>query len=185
MGMSLDTAAYGGALIAVGLLLAVVRDVLRWRVPMVCTSPKVQAACLSILRQLPLQGSVVDLGAGLGTIVRAMAHHLDVAEVCGVEASPVAYAACRTLHFLVGRRRDSCRITWRYENFLTSNLGEFSAVFCYLYPDAMQVLAPKLARGYPPVHGSSPTPLRFPGGSPSQRRASMISTERRFTFIAR
>lgn len=100
------------------------------------TSPKVQRALLSALPE-HIDGTILELGSGWGTLALALAKKYPNAQVIGYETSHIPY-----LFSLFLRRKN---LTFIKKDFFKEPLNASLAV-CYLYPKAMQRLKEKLEK---------------------------------------
>ena len=126
----------------------------------VATSPKRIAAFLDAV---PMRtGQVfVDLGCGDGRVLRHVCKRYPV-KARGYEINPLAYALARL------RCVGSPGIEIRLANFWKADLSEADIIFCYLYPDIMKEIAPKLFRRLKP--GVTVVSCNFPvPGHPTDR----------------
>ena len=103
------------------------------------TSPKQQRALLDSLPQ-DLQGKVIDLGSGWGTLAIGLAKKLPSCQITGYESSPIPHYV--SAFFLLLFRYPNLRFV-RTDIFELS-VGDAEAVICYLYPGAMTKLKSKL-----------------------------------------
>ncbi|NPA49630.1 MAG: class I SAM-dependent methyltransferase [Thermodesulfobacteria bacterium] len=99
-----------------------------------------RAKIKAILEALPLspETRLADLGCGDGRFLRAAFKRYGVKGV-GFEINPWAYFLARLWNFL-GR----VPVEVRRKNFLQEDLSRYDVVFCYLFPDLLLELAPKL-----------------------------------------
>lgn len=100
------------------------------------TSPKVQKALLSSL-PVHLEGTILELGSGWGTLAFALAKRYPNTQVIGYETSLIPY-----LFSLLLRRQN---LVFKRKDFFNEPLNATLAV-CYLYPAAMQRLKQKLEK---------------------------------------
>ncbi len=94
----------------------------------------------AILEALPLspETKLVDLGCGDGRFLRAVYRKYGVIGV-GFEINPWAYFLARLYHWLTG-----CPAKIRRRDFMKEDLSGYQVVFCYLFPDLLLELTPKL-----------------------------------------
>lgn len=104
----------------------------------------------------------VDLGCGDGRIVVALANNSH-ASVVGYEISFVPYLWSKLRVLLHGLSR---RVDIRFADFLSRDLGQANAIFCFLTPMAMKKLAPKFARELRPGTRIVSYSFRLPGWEP-------------------
>lgn len=132
------------ALLLAGMLSIVVSSLMLGISPMP-TSRQVRGA---LLRLVPpqLEGTLLELGAGWGTLAFPLAERCPRATVLAFELSPIPFA------FTWLRQRLSPRKNLKLlpRDFFDASFEGASLVVCYLYPGAMERLAPKLARELAP-----------------------------------
>ena len=127
------------ALLLAGVL-SIVFHTLRTGISPMPTSGKVRRELLSLLPEA-LEGTLLELGSGWGTLAFALADHCPRARVVAYELSPLPYAFSRLRQRLAPRPN----LQLVREDFLRASFSGASAVVCYLYPGAMRRLAPKLS----------------------------------------
>ncbi len=106
----------------------------------VSTSRAKIRALLEALGPLSPETSFVDLGCGDGRLLRAMYRRFGILGV-GYEINPWAYVLARFKNFLAGVPAEI-----RREDFFAANLKDYDLIFCYLFPDVLKDLAPKLRK---------------------------------------
>ena len=101
-----------------------------------------------LLSLLPadLEGTILELGSGWGTLAFALADRCPRAQVVAFELSPLPYAFSRLRQRLAPR--PNLRLV--RQDFFTASFAGASAVVCYLFPSGMGRLAPKLSGELPP-----------------------------------
>ncbi len=101
-----------------------------------------RAKIRAILEAVPMgpETKLVDLGCGDGRFLRAAYKKYGVCGV-GFEINPWAYFLARCWNFLA---RIPVKI--KRKNFLEEDLSPYDFIFCYLFPDLLLELAPKLER---------------------------------------
>lgn len=124
---------------------SIVFHTLRTGISPMPTAPKVRRQLLSLVPP-ELEGTVLELGSGWGTLAFALADRCPRARVVAFEVSPLPYAFSRL------RQRLAPRPNLRFvrEDFLRASFAEASLVVCYLFPGGMARLAPKLLAELPP-----------------------------------
>ena len=90
-------------------------------------------------------GIIYELGSGWGGLALLLAKHYPRANVIAFELSPIPYLVSRIRQFLSNRTN----LTIVRGNFYDHNLSNARAVICYLFPDGMKKLAPKLNKELP------------------------------------
>ncbi|WP_239014319.1 class I SAM-dependent methyltransferase [Archangium violaceum] len=128
----------------VGLLLAgmlsIVFHTLRTGISPMPTSGKVRRQLLSLIPP-ELEGTVLELGSGWGTLAFALADHCPRARVVAFELSPLPYAFSRLRQRLAPRPN----LQLVREDFFRASFAGASAIVCYLFPGAMKRLAPRFS----------------------------------------
>lgn len=94
-----------------------------------------------ILDRLPdtLSGTVLELGAGWGTLARPLAWRYRENQVIAYELSPLPWLVLK-LRQLV---RPRSNLSIRRVDFMDAGFDEAALIVCYLYPGAMARLRPK------------------------------------------
>jgi SAM-dependent methyltransferase len=121
------------------LMFLVYRGALTSRVPLYLSSPETARALSGILADRPA-GKIIDLGAGTGSIVCALARARTDAQVFGIENSYLPWA----IGFLRTAGRKNCR--WILGSFWQVSLAEYDAVYAFLSPAPMRELWRKAKR---------------------------------------
>ncbi len=129
------------------------------------TTPRVAAAMLDLVPDLP-PGGIYELGAGWGNLARALARHFPERQVVGYELSPLPLLAARAWLALSPRSN----LTFHRADFFQVPLGDAALVCCYLYPGAMRRLAPKLERELAPGALVVSNSFLVPGWAPAATR---------------
>lgn len=143
-------ALFGGIGLGALVLLSLAWDSVRWGIVPMPTWGRVRRACVDLMQRRHIRGEIVDLGSGFGGMTLAIAGALPDASVRGIEGSAIAYALGRVAGAVsaIGngtvRRRPRGTVRWQRADFMGCDLSGADAVFCYLYPGAMQQLAAKL-----------------------------------------
>jgi hypothetical protein len=125
--------------------LSIVVYTLRTGISPMPSSGKVRR-CLLPLLEPGLEGTVLELGAGWGTLAFAIADRCPRAWVVAFELSPLPFAFC----WLRQRLAPRPNLELRRQDFLQASLAGASTVVCYLFPGGMARLAPKLLAELPP-----------------------------------
>lgn len=92
------------------------------------------------LAEAELEGTILELGAGWGTLAFALADRCPRAKVVAFELSPLPFAFC----WLRWRLAPRPNLELRRQDFFRASFTGASLVVCYLFPGAMTRLAPKL-----------------------------------------
>lgn len=129
-------------LATLGAISIIVRT-LRNGVPPMPSSARVRAQMMSLVRQveLPRAATVVELGSGWGGLSPAVSRNQPTATVIGYENSAVPFL----FSVVAGRLRRVYNVRYVRADFHRVSLREADLVLCYLSPDAMARLQPKLA----------------------------------------
>ena len=85
-------------------------------------------------------GTIYDLGSGWGTLAVPLSRRFPGCHVVGVERSPVPWFFSRLRAAVSG----AANLEIRRGDFFNVPLGDASVVVCYLAPNAMKRLVPKL-----------------------------------------
>jgi hypothetical protein len=123
-----------------GGMLSIVVHTLRTGISPMPTSGKVRRQLLTLV-PADLEGPLLELGSGWGTLAFALADHCPRARVVAFELSPLPYA----FSWLRQRLAPRPNLQLVRQDFLRASFSGASAVVCYLFPGAMTRLAPKLA----------------------------------------
>jgi hypothetical protein len=109
------------------------------RIPLYFSNRATSAALAQIVGEMP-DLRFVDLGAGIGSIVRPLARLLPDARVTGIENAPAAW--------LLGRVNSlgipNC--AWRWGNFWGVSLSNYTVAYAFLSPAPMTALWIKARR---------------------------------------
>jgi SAM-dependent methyltransferase len=115
------------------LMFLVYRGALTSRVPLYLSSHEAARALAGLLADEPA-GRVIDLGAGTGSVVCALAAMRRDIEVSGVENSPLPWA----IGFLRTAGRSNCR--WTLGSLWKVPLAEYGVIYAFLSPAPMRSL---------------------------------------------
>lgn len=88
------------------------------------------------------EGYIYELGAGWGALAFPVARRCPNAKVVAYELSPIPWLFMKIRSIFFGPR--NLRLVRR--NFLRDDLSKAALILCYLHPQAMIKLSPKLAR---------------------------------------
>jgi hypothetical protein len=127
------------AILLAGMLSIVAYTLLTGISPMP-TLGRVQRKLLPLIEP-DLEGTILELGAGWGTLAFALADRCPRAKVIAFELSPLPFAVCRLRQRFVPRPN----LELRRQDFFRVSFTGASLVVCYLFPGAMSRLAPKLS----------------------------------------
>jgi len=104
------------------------------------TSPKVKRQLLHILSQNEIQGTICELGSGWGTLAFALARRFPKCRIIAYENSLVPYIYSQIYKLVI--KTENLHI--KQENFFNALLSEADVIVCYLSPNIMACLQPKL-----------------------------------------
>ena len=105
------------------------------------SSGKARKAMLASL-DIPVNGPLIDLGSGWGTLVIAAARKYPQQEVIGYELSWFPWLVSILLKYRL--RLDN--LTLYRKDFKNADLSNASIIFCYLFPGGMIAVHEKLKR---------------------------------------
>lgn len=106
------------------------------------TSTKVKKILLSKALPIPLEGPIVELGSGWGTLAFSLAERYPQSKVIGFETSFVPYWASKFLLFFYSFPH----LHLLRQDFFQADLRDAALVICYLYPEAMRKLKLKFEK---------------------------------------
>lgn len=136
-------------------LLLVYRGALNGQVPLYLSNTPTVSALVELTEDIPAL-RLVDLGAGVGTVVRVLARARPDGRLTGVENAPASW--------LIGRLR-TARLTncrWIWGNLWQTNLAAFDVAYAFLSPAPMAALWEKAKREMQPgsllISNSFPIP---------------------------
>lgn len=109
------------------------------------SSPRVVHALLQMI-PADLEGNIVELGAGWGSLLFPLAKAFPRCQVIGYENSLVPFLFASALQKLLFR---AANLQVRREDFFQKPLHATSLVVCYLYPGAMKRLREKFETELP------------------------------------
>ncbi|MAL80085.1 MAG: trans-aconitate methyltransferase [Sneathiella sp.] len=107
------------------------------RVPLFLTNRLTYRAIEEVLPDRPLH--FVDLGSGLGGILRYLATRRPDARFSGLETAPLPFA----LSWLMGKFSGSDNLEMRYRDIFREDLSQYDVVYCFLSPVPMPALFEK------------------------------------------
>ncbi|MFO7750376.1 MAG: hypothetical protein R6V54_09825, partial [Desulfobacteraceae bacterium] len=101
-------------------------------------------ACKAMLDSIdrPVNGSLIDLGSGWGTLVVALARRYPRHQVIGYELSWLPWVVSIIWKYSLGLDN----LTIYRKDFKEAELSNVSVLFCYLFPGGMVSLHEKLKR---------------------------------------
>lgn len=129
----------GWFLLALILMLLVYRGAVTGRIPLYLSNSETAAALAELLPDRP-GVRFVDLGAGIGSIVRPLAKARPEALLCGIENAPASW--------LIGRLRTTglSNCQWRWGDIWQHDLAPYDVVYAFLSPEPMPELWAKVRR---------------------------------------
>jgi len=101
------------------------------------TVGKIKKALLQALPET-IDGTIVDLGSGFGSLAFALSKKYPTNRVIGYELSPIPYLFSKL--FSIKQKN----LYFERKDFFTVDLKDTGLVVCYLYPGAMKSLEEKL-----------------------------------------
>ncbi|MGB4468759.1 MAG: class I SAM-dependent methyltransferase [Azovibrio sp.] len=137
------------------------------RIPLYLSSP---STAQRISPLLPQHSSLLDIGAGIGSLLLPLAHQRPDLHLAGIENAP--------LPWLLGklRCRSIPRLQWQWGNFWEHPLDAYDTVYCFLSPAPMEALWHKARQEMRPgslviskaflIPGIRPEEIREEGGDP-------------------
>ncbi len=126
------------------------------------TSSKIKKALIQALPE-QIQGTIVELGSGWGTLVFALADRYPQCKVIGYEISPIPYFVSQILKIVYKHKN----VQFKRKDFFKEPLSEAAMAVCYLYPGAMQKLKSKFEKEGSPKSIVSHT-FSIPGWTPEK-----------------
>lgn len=130
-------------LLAFAILFLFYRGALSGQIPLYFSNRQSAAALIRFLSNNP-RAKIIDLGAGIGSVVCPLARALRSAQVDGVENAHVPW--------LIGRlrtaRQGNCR--WSLGDFWKVSLADYDVVYAFLSPAPMSELWLKINREMQP-----------------------------------
>jgi len=127
--------------------------------------PSSRTSKKTILASLPKDssGTVYELGAGWGTLAFPLARRYPQNKVVAYELSPLPWLFMKFRRLLAGPRN----LTILRRNFLKVNLASAGVIVCYLHPQALEKLVPKLEEELAQDALVISNTFHFPGWVPS------------------
>ncbi len=145
----------GWFLLAFILMLLVYRGAITGQIPLYLSNRDTVMALAGLTSQQPGM-RFVDLGAGIGSVLRPLAITLPTAQFTGIENAPATWL----LGYLRMIGLNNC--SWRWGNIWHVNLADFDAVYAFLSPAPMPRLWEKVLREMRPgslfISNSFPVP---------------------------
>jgi hypothetical protein len=145
----------GWFLLAALLLMLVYRGALSGQIPLYLSNRETARTLANLLPTSPGL-RCVDLGAGLGSMLRPLASVRREARFVGVENAPLTWLAGK----LLAMRHRNCE--WRWGDLWRADLSEFDVVYAFLSPVPMAALWAKVEKEMKPgslfISNSFPVP---------------------------
>lgn len=137
------------------MLLLVYRGALTGQIPLFLSSKDTPAALAELMSERP-GTRFIDLGAGIGSVLRPLARALPEAQLTGIENAPATWLA----GYLRTAGLPNC--TWRWGDIWRTSLAEYDVVYAFLSPAPMPALWAKVELEMPPgslfISNSFPVP---------------------------
>lgn len=148
-----------------GIFVWIVGSIVRWSIkngisPMP-TSRKVKGQLLGLLPE-KLDGAIVELGSGWGTLSFPLAKKFPACNVIGYETSPIPFFISKIRQFFY----KPLNLQLIRHDFFKTPLGNASLIVCYLYPDAMRKLKQKFENELTPGTWIISNTFAIPGWNP-------------------
>jgi hypothetical protein len=143
------------------LMLLTYRGAIAGRVPLYLSNART-AARLAAVADDSHARSLVDLGAGVGSIVVRLARSRPDLSIAGVENAPLTWL----VGWAITRWRGPGLVDWRYGSLWDVDLGDYALVYAFLSPEPMPALWVKAQAEMTPgsllVSNSFPVPDQEP-----------------------
>lgn len=127
--------------IALAILISIAGSTYKYGIGPTPTSPKVKTALFQHLPKLS-KGPIYEIGAGWGTLAFSLADRYPNHSVIAIEVSFFPWLFMYLRAFLFPRKN----LIISFSDFFEKNLEDGKLIICYLYPEAMKKLEPKLSR---------------------------------------
>ena len=145
------------------------------KIPPLPSSSKAARFLLSIIREKEGNPKVfVDLGSGFATVLIEVKKNFPQIEVMGYENWPTQFLLSKLRLLISGINAQVI-----YKDLFKSNLKNADIVFCYLLPNFMEKLEPKLKKELKPGALVIANTFPFPSWEPIQ---TIITNEKRPDF---
>ena len=145
----------GWFLLALILMLLIYRGAITGRIPLYFSNSETAAALAELLPERP-GARFIDLGAGIGSVLRPLARTQSGAQLTGIENAPATW--------LIGYLRTAglANCHWRWGDIWQLDLAPYDVVYAFLSPAAMSELWAKvqneMAAGSLFISNSFPVP---------------------------
>ncbi|SBT09310.1 conserved membrane hypothetical protein [Candidatus Propionivibrio aalborgensis] len=145
----------GWFLLAFILMLLVYRGAVTGQIPLFLSNNETASALAALVPERP-GTRFIDLGAGVGSVLRPLARFHRDAQFTGIENAPATWLA----GYLLTAGLTNC--DWRWGDFWRVNLAEYDVVYAFLSPAPMPALWEKVLREMHPgslfISNSFPVP---------------------------
>ena len=145
----------GWFLLAFVLLLSIYRGAICGRIPLYLSNSHTAASLAALIEQRQAR-TVIDIGAGIGSVVAMIANKNNCAKITGIENAPLTWL----IGMLVTKLCMSKRIDWRYGSLWELEYSGFDIVYAFLSTEPMPELWVKLR--YEMIRGSMLVSNSFP-----------------------
>jgi hypothetical protein len=143
------------------LLLLFFRGAADGQIPLYFSNTTTATALAEIIKATPAM-RFIDLGAGIGSVLRPLAKTRPDAKFTGIENSPAVWL----LGYLNSGRLSNC--TWLWGNFWHVSLAKYNVVYAFLSPAPMTALWIKVQREMHPGGLFVSNSFAIPDVEPSQ-----------------
>ena len=158
LGLDVSPAIYQGIFV---FLLLTYWGSLTGRVPLYLSNKTTSAAIAKIIRDNGVT-SVIDLGAGIGSVLIDIEHSISDLECEGVENAPLVWM----LGAINLRIRGMRGISWTFGSMWNADLSRYGLVYSYLSPEPMDELWKKVKREMAPGSLFISNSFNVPGAEP-------------------
>ena len=138
-GVATLSVAPGWFLLAFVLMLLVYRGAITGQIPLFLSNNETASALAALASERPGM-RFIDLGAGVGSVLRPLARSQPDAQFAGIENAPATWLAGH----LWTAGLANC--DWRWGDFWRANLAEYDVVYAFLSPAPMPALWDKVQR---------------------------------------
>lgn len=129
----------GWFLLAFILMLFIYRGALSGQIPLYLSNADSASALAEIASSYP-GARIIDLGAGIGSVLRFLSKTRPDAKLTGIENAPFVWL----IGYLRTRFLANSNCCWIWGDFWSTNLGEFDVVYAFLSPAPMPSLWKKI-----------------------------------------
>ena len=150
----------GWFLLAFILMLLVYRGAITGQIPLFLSNSKTVAALSELTSKHPTM-RFVDLGAGVGSVLRPLATALPKAQLTGIENAPATWL----LGYL--RTIGLANCNWRFGDIWSTNLANYDVVYTFLSPAPMTEIWAKVQHEMRPGSLFISNSFPVPGAEPN------------------